>query len=183
MWKTMEKIQKSGRARSIGVSNFLKPHLERILATATIIPAVNQIEYHPYLQHGDLVQFCRSSGIAVTAYSTLTAITKAAPGPVDGAYDALAQKYAVAAGDVAMRWCIDQNIAVITTSSSEQRLQSISKNLWSFQLSEDEVGQISSLGRQKHHRVLYNRRFTYDQYLKFAFANKSLGFFAEDDRS
>ncbi|KAI1319650.1 Aldo/keto reductase [Xylariaceae sp. FL0255] len=162
MWKTMEKIQISGRARSIGVSNFVQRHLEKILAVASITPAVNQIEYHPYLQHGDLVQFYQKAGITVSAYGTLTAITKAAPGPVDDVYTSLAQKYSVTRGDIAMRWCIEQDIAVVMTSSSEERLQRVAQKLWSFRLAGDEVDELSRLSQQKHYHVLYNKWFAGD---------------------
>ncbi|KAI0205453.1 Aldo/keto reductase [Astrocystis sublimbata] len=145
MWKVMENIKASGKALSIGVSNFLQGHLEDILQVATITPAVNQIEYHPYLQHGTLVKFCQEHGIAVSAYSTLTAITKA-----------------VTKGEIAIRWCIDQNIAVITTSSSVQRLQSLLNNVFTIELLQDEVRQISDLGNEKHYRVLYTKYFSED---------------------
>lgn len=63
-WADMEKIQKSGRAKSIGVSNFLQPDLEVVLKTAKVVPAINQIEYHPYLQHGTLLDFQKEHKIA-----------------------------------------------------------------------------------------------------------------------
>lgn len=107
IWAEMEKIKESGRAKSIGVSNFLQEHLETILKTAKIPPAVNQskpspvldslapppnpnprrltrtharapaVEYHPYLQHHGLVPFCQSQHIAVAAYAPLAAVAKA----------------------------------------------------------------------------------------------------------
>lgn len=66
-WAQMEKIKESGRARSIGVSNYLQKHLETTLQTAKIPPAINQIEFHPYLQHGTLLDYHREKGIAVSA--------------------------------------------------------------------------------------------------------------------
>lgn len=66
-WAQMEAIRASGRARSIGVSNWLRPHLEAVLATAAVPPAINQIEFHPYLQHGGLLDFHREKGIAVSS--------------------------------------------------------------------------------------------------------------------
>ncbi|KAI0110721.1 Aldo/keto reductase [Nemania sp. FL0031] len=159
MWKAMESIKRSGKALSIGVSNFLQEHLESILKEATIPPAINQIEYHPYLQHGNLVKFCQENGIAVSAYKTLTAITTAAPGPVDGIYTMLAKRHSVTPGDIAMRWCIDQTIAVVTTSSSAKRLQSWLQNIFTIELSEEEIGQVSNEGMKKHYRGLYQRYF------------------------
>lgn len=66
-WAQMEKIKESGRAKSIGVSNYLQKHLEVVLQTAKIPPAINQIEFHPYLQHGSLVDYHREKGIAVSS--------------------------------------------------------------------------------------------------------------------
>lgn len=158
-WAEMEAIKDSGRARSIGVSNYLQEHLEATLATARIPPAINQIEYHPYLQHGDLLDFHRKNNIAVAAYAPLAAITRAAPGPVDGIYQALAKKYGVSEGEVALRWCLDQGIVTLTTSSSEQRLQRYLSNLPTFKLTPGEVREIAEAGKQKHYRAFWTHKF------------------------
>ncbi|KAK2930239.1 hypothetical protein FoTM2_010580 [Fusarium oxysporum f. sp. vasinfectum] len=156
-WATLEAIKGSGRAKSIGVSNFIQEHLETILATAKITPAINQIEYHPYLQHGNLVEYHHKNNIALSAYAPLTAIIRARPGPVDALYANLASKYGVTEGDIALRWCIDQNIVAITTSSSEERLKSFMANVWSFKLASEEIEGISMMGKQKHLRAFQNQ--------------------------
>lgn len=161
-WRQMEAVKASGRARSIGVSNFLQQHLEIVLATARVPPAINQIEFHPYLQHGGLVDFHRRHGIALSAYGPLTAVTKAAPGPVDGAYAALAKKYGVGESEVALRWVLDQGIVVLTTSSNEQRLQRFLTRLPAFKLTAAEVEEIAELGRQKHFRGFWSVKFGAD---------------------
>lgn len=155
-WSQLEAIHASGRARSIGVSNFLQKHLETLLQTAKIKPAINQIEYHPYLQHGDLVRYCQERDIPVSGYGALTAITKAQPGPVDDIYADLAAKYGVGENDIAIKWCIDQGLAVITTSSNPDRLNGFRNNLAKFTLESEEIQRISELGRKKHFRVVYN---------------------------
>ncbi|EMR72653.1 putative aldehyde reductase 1 protein [Eutypa lata UCREL1] len=162
IWAEMEEIKASGRARSVGVSNFLQQDLETILETATIPPAVNQIEYHPYLQHENLVDFCRSKHIAVAAYAPLTAVTKGKPGPVDPLYAELARKYGVSEGDVALRWVVDQGIVAVTTSSSEQRLQSYMSRLPGFKLTPKEVDLVAEAGRGKHLRVFWTNKFAED---------------------
>lgn len=119
-WAEMEAIQASGRAKSIGVSNYIQEHLDPILETAKVPPAINQIEYHPYLQHitqdrkTDLLAYHREKGIAVSGYGGLSAITRAAPGPVDDKYEELAKKYNVTAADVALRWTLDTGVVAIT---------------------------------------------------------------------
>ncbi|KAG5758757.1 hypothetical protein H9Q72_013115 [Fusarium xylarioides] len=156
-WATLETIKQSGKARSIGVSNFIQEHLETILVTAKIPPAINQIEYHPYLQHGNLIEYHRKNNIALSAYAPLTAIIRARPGPVDALYANLAKKYGVTEGDIALRWCIDQNIVVITTSSSEERLKSYMRNVWNFKLTAEEIEGIAMMGKQKHFRAFQNQ--------------------------
>ncbi|KAK8038710.1 NADPH-dependent conjugated polyketone reductase C1 [Apiospora rasikravindrae] len=162
VWRQMEAIKESGKARSIGVSNFLQPDLETVLQTAKIPPAINQIEYHPYLQHGSLVDFHREHHIAVAAYAPLTAVTKAKPGPLDTVYEELAKKYGVHPADVALRWCIDQGIVAVTTSSSEQRLQSYLNKIPSFKLTPKEVERIAEVGKVKHFRGFWNHKFAED---------------------
>jgi diketogulonate reductase-like aldo/keto reductase len=164
-WAEMEAIKDSGRARSIGVSNYLREHLEATLQTpgARHRPVINQIEYHPYLQHeGGLVAFHREQGIALAAYSPLTAVTKAAGGPLDGVYARVAKKYGVTPGEVAIRWCLDQGIVAITTSSNEERLQSWMKRLPLFKLTPKEVEEIAELGRERHFRGFWNKEFGED---------------------
>jgi diketogulonate reductase-like aldo/keto reductase len=157
VWASLETIKESGKAKSIGVSNFIQEHIETILATAKIPPAINQIEYHPYLQHGTLLEFHRKEGIATSAYAPLTAIIRARPGPVDALYTELSEKYGVTEGDIALRWCIDQNIVAITTSSSEQRLRSYMTKMLSFKLTSEEIESIAKIGRQKHFRGFQNQ--------------------------
>ncbi|KAF5230864.1 hypothetical protein FANTH_13647 [Fusarium anthophilum] len=159
VWSQMEEIKRSGRAKSIGVSNFLQEHIEAILETAEIPPAVNSIEYHPYLQRGALIDFLKSQNIAVSAYSTLTALTEEAAGPVNKLYTQLARKYNVSETDIALRWCLDQNIAAITTSRKGDRLKALSKNLPTFKLTKGEINSISLAGQSKHYRKFLTDRF------------------------
>lgn len=70
-WKHMEKIAKSGNVKAIGVSNFSVPFLQKLLPEATIVPAANQIENHPYLPQQEIVDLCKEKGILVEAYSPL----------------------------------------------------------------------------------------------------------------
>ncbi|XXG97642.1 hypothetical protein Hte_003949 [Hypoxylon texense] len=156
VWAEVEEIHASGRARSIGVSNFLQEHLETIFKTAKTKPVINQVEYHPYLQHGNLVEFQRQHGIATAAYAPLTAVTKAQPGPVDDLYVSLARKYGVTGSDVALRWIIDQGIVAVTTSNNEQRLRGYLSKLPNFKLTPAEIQEISHLGSQKHYRGFFN---------------------------
>lgn len=157
-WTAMESVKKSGKARSIGVSNYLEKHLAVTLATATIPPSINQIEYHPYLQHGNLLEYQATQSIAASAYAPLTAVTKAKPGPVDDVMGQLAKKYYVSEGEIALRWVIDQGIVAITTSGKEERLSDYLRAM-TFSLTPREVKEISDAGAEKHFRGFWQAKF------------------------
>lgn len=161
-WAEMENVKKSGKARSIGVSNYLERHLAATLATATIPPSINQIEYHPYLQHGDLIPYQKAQhNIAVAAYGPLTPITKAKPGPCDALLENLAHKYGVSEGEVALRWYIEQGIVAITTSGKEERLRDYLRAT-AINLTPKEVSDIAAAGAEKHFRGYFQTKFASD---------------------
>lgn len=158
----MEKVKADGKAKSIGVSNYLLPHLTATMETAKVTPSVNQIEYHPYLQHGGpdgpLLSYMRQHRIANSAYAPLTAVTKAKPGPCDEVYADLAKKYYVSEGEIALRWCIDQDVVAITTSGKEERLSDYLRAM-SFKMTPKEVNDIAQAGKKKHFRGFWQAKF------------------------
>ncbi|KPM43978.1 hypothetical protein AK830_g2644 [Neonectria ditissima] len=158
-WAQLEQIKESGRAKSIGVSNFLQGHIETLLKTAKVPPAVNQIEYHPYLQHGDLVPFLKKHNIAIESYSALTPITTAKGGPIDAYWKQLADKYGVTESEIGLRWILDQDVIAVTTSSKASRLEGYLSKLPTFKLTQEEIAEISRIGDQKHVRVWWNEKF------------------------
>ncbi|KAI9799541.1 MAG: hypothetical protein M1825_004467 [Sarcosagium campestre] len=160
-WAEMEKVREAGLAVSIGVSNYLPQHLNTTLRTAKVAPAVNQIEYHPYLQHKELLQKHRKHGIVTAAYGPLTAVTKAKPGPVDAVYERLAKKYGVNAGQIALRWCLQQDIVAVTTSGKEDRMKEYLK-AGTFELTTEEVEEIRREGEKKHFRGFWTTKYAKD---------------------
>lgn len=154
----MEKVKEAGKARSIGVSNFLQSHLETILKTAKITPSVNQIEFHPYLQHGNLVPFHESNGIKTVSYSGLTPVTRAQGGPLDPLLSALGRKYAVSESEILLRWVIDRGCVAITTTGKESRMSGYLR-IFAFKLTPKEVEEISEIGWQKHYRAFWQEKF------------------------
>jgi diketogulonate reductase-like aldo/keto reductase len=141
-WKQMEELKAAGLTRSIGVSNYLPEHLDWLLETATTPPSINQIEFHPYLQHAGLIDYHKKHGIALSAYGPHTPVTKAPGGPVDDVLAKLSKKYAVNPGEILLRWCIDQDIVAITTSSKEQRLSDYLRAM-TFKLNPAEIKMVS----------------------------------------
>jgi 2,5-diketo-D-gluconate reductase A len=119
-WQAMEKLYGDGQARAIGVSNFLKPHLDTLRASSDIIPAVNQIEIHPTFQQSDLAATTRSRGIAVEAYSPLGQGADLDSDIVKH----LARKYAVTPAQIVLAWHLNTgNIAIPKTSSAGRMRQ------------------------------------------------------------
>lgn len=157
-WADMEAVQQAGLAKSIGVSNFQPDHLTAVLKTAKVVPVCNQIEFHPYLQQTELLNSHKQHGIATTAYAPLTAATKAKPGPLDDYVGRLCKKYAVSENEIYLRWCIDQDIVPITTSSKEQRLSDYLRAV-TFKLTPAEIKEIVELGQKKHFRGFWQQQF------------------------
>lgn len=144
----MEAVKESGKARSIGVSNYSQSHLLATLATAHTTPSINQIEFHPYLRHGDLIPFSRShKSVATSAYGALAPVTRNIPGPLDQTLQSLAQKYGVTSGLICLRWCIDQDIVAITTSEKEARMTEY-LSVFDFRLTDAEVQEIAEKGTE-----------------------------------
>ncbi|KAE8451975.1 hypothetical protein EG329_002139 [Mollisiaceae sp. DMI_Dod_QoI] len=150
-WKGMEAVFKSGKAKAIGVSNHLRSHLESILEVATIIPVINQLEYNPYLQREGIVEWAREKGILTAAYGPLVPIRKARPGPLDPVLERLAGKYEVCQEAVLLRWTMQMGVVAVTTSGKRERLEGYLEAA-SFELSGDEVDEITRVGKTKHFR-------------------------------
>ncbi|KNG83829.1 putative ketoreductase [Aspergillus nomiae NRRL 13137] len=153
----MEKVQEAGKAKAIGVSNYHQSHLETTLKTAKIAPVINQIEHHPYLQQEELVRFQHEKEIKTASYSPLTPILRAPGGPVDPKVAELAAKYKVTEGEILLRWSIDRGDVAVTTSSKESRLQEF-LHVLTFQLTPEEVREISQLGQGHHYRVFWRKQ-------------------------
>jgi diketogulonate reductase-like aldo/keto reductase len=161
-WKAMEEVQRSGKARAIGVSSFLRPQMDAILAVATIKPVVNQIEFHPYLQRADgYVAWLQGQGIAVQSFYGLAPLTHATGGPLDGPLAAMAKKYGVDPSAVVIRWQLNQNIISISTSRKPERLQQYFEAL-DLDLSPEDMDEITRVGRTHHFRHLEPGRFAPD---------------------
>jgi diketogulonate reductase-like aldo/keto reductase len=160
-WKQMEQLQASGKTRSIGVSNYVQKHLETTLAVATVVPAVNQIEYNPYLQHGKLLDFHKSKGIVTAAYAAVTPVTCAKGGPLDDLLPGLAKKYYVTDSEICLRYVLEKDAIAITTSSKEQRMSDYMRAT-AFKMTPKEVQDMDKLGAQKHYRGFWSKQYAAD---------------------
>lgn len=144
-WKDMEKILESGRALSIGVSNFEIRHLEELRRVSGIIPAVNQIECHPLCYPKELIEYCQSNGIQVQAYAPLAR----------GAYldndilCVLGTKYAHTPAQVGLRWAIQKGISVIPKSTHPERIASNAR-IFDFTIDQEDMDLLDTLNQNYH---------------------------------
>jgi 2,5-diketo-D-gluconate reductase A len=139
-WRTLEEFYRDGRARSIGVSNFHEHHLRRLFDETDVVPAVNQIEVHPWLPQNELRAFCAEHRIAVEAWSPL------ARGALldDPTISEIASRLRRTPAQVALRWHIERGDIVFPKSTRPER---IAENfaIFDFSLDEDDVAAISAL--------------------------------------
>ncbi|WP_138445389.1 aldo/keto reductase [Sinomonas susongensis] len=144
-WQAMEKIYQNQLVRSIGVSNFLAEHLETLLESAQVVPAVNQIEIHPTFQQGELAALSRSRGIAVEAYSPL------GQGADLGAeaVTALAAVHGATPAQIVLAWHLKQGTIVIpkTTRAARMRENLAAATLELTAAQVDEIGALDSGAR------------------------------------
>ena len=141
-WKTLGELKEDGRARSIGVSNFQVDHLERLAAETGVVPAVNQIELHPYLLNEEVRAYDEAHGIATEAWSPI------ARGELldDPAITALAARLDRSPAQVVLRWHVQRGTIVFPKSTTPSRIRE-NFELWDFELAPDDVEAISALDR------------------------------------
>ena len=139
-WEALIELREAGLATAIGVSNFLEEHLRRIVAETSVVPAVNQIELHPYLAQGSLRAVHEELGIATESWSPL------AQGEVlaDPAIAAIAAAHAVTPAQVVVRWHLQQGLTVIPRSIRADRIAS-NADVFGFSLDPDELARICAL--------------------------------------
>ncbi|RLP77547.1 aldo/keto reductase [Mycetocola tolaasinivorans] len=142
-WRALERIYADGRARAIGVSNFTPEHLTRLLDSAEIVPAINQIELHPALPQHESVEFHRAHGIATEAWSPLAR----GHGLADPQIIEIAERLGKSPAQVILRWHLQQGRIVIPKSVTPARIaENIALN--DFELSPADIAHIDTLGRE-----------------------------------
>ena len=139
-WKALVRLREEGRAKSIGVSNFAIPHLERIIGETGVTPAANQIELHPRFQQGELRAFHAAHGIVTTSWSPLGQ-GKLLEDPVIGA---VAAKHGKTPAQVIIRWHLDLGLTVIPKSVTPARIVS-NLDVFGFALDPADLAAISAL--------------------------------------
>lgn len=139
-WRAMEEIYESGRARAIGVCNFNEVQLTELLEHADVVPAVNQIEYHPLLNQDSLRRFCQKNGITVEAHTPLA----------KGAYlekevlKTMAERHFRSISQIGLRWLVQKGCAVLPKTTQLTHLIANSQ-IFDFSLDDQEMQLIDSL--------------------------------------
>jgi 2,5-diketo-D-gluconate reductase A len=147
-WRTLEEFAADGRARSIGVSNFEVDHLERLAAETRTVPAVNQIELHPYLLNDEVRTYGESNGIATEAWSPI------AQGGVldDPAIEEIAARVGRTPAQVVLRWHVQRGSIVFPKSVTPERIRE-NFEIFDFELEPGDVERIDSLDRGEDGRT------------------------------
>lgn len=156
-WEAMQELVKEGLVKAIGVSNFTTPMLLDLLTYATVPPAVDQVELHPYLQQKTLLDFCRARGIALTAYSPLGRPGAKPPRSFmkgsgqqlidDPAITAIASRVQKAPAQVILRWGVQRGTIVIPKSVTPSRIKE-NIGIFDFALSDADMHTMQTLDRE-----------------------------------
>lgn len=140
----MEKLQASGKIKSIGVSNFTIHDLETLKSISDVVPAVNQVEFHPLFNHPELLHYCQENHIAVQAYAPLAR----------GAYlnspllMEIGKSYQKSPAQVGLRWLVQQGISVIPKSIHKDRIME-NCQIFDFTLTKEEMSAITAMDAQQ----------------------------------
>ena len=132
-WKAFEEINKSGKAKAIGVANYTIRHLEEMKAYAHVEPAVNQVEFHPFLYQKELLDYCREKNIVMEAYCPLVR--------------ARAMEHGKSSAQVLIRWSLQHGLVPIPKSVRKERIEE-NIDVFDFELSDTEMEQLNNLSNE-----------------------------------
>ncbi len=143
-WRAMEKLYKEKRVRAIGVSNFLKHHLEDLMGAAEIVPMVNQMEFHPYLVQQELIDFCHENGIQYEAWSPMM------QGHIFEMeeFKGLAEKYNKTIAQIVLRWDLQKGVVTIPKSAKNSRILA-NADIFDFELQASDMALLDAMDQGK----------------------------------
>ena len=133
-WRAMEEIYKSGKAKVIGVSNYTINHLEEMKKYAKIPPAVNQVEFHPFLYQEELLNYCKQNNIVLQAHSPLAENR----GNENEAVKSIAKKYDKSPTQIFIRWSLQHGCVPIPKSTHKERIEE-NINVFDFDISSEDM--------------------------------------------
>ena len=139
-WRALEKIYDEGLVRAIGVSNYTIRHLDELLKVCDVPPAVNQVEYHPFLYQKELRDFCRGKNIVLESYSPLTKGNRIN----DENLAIIAKEYRRSPAQILVRWNLEQNVVVIPKSSNRERIIE-NASVFDFSIKAEDMDRLNAL--------------------------------------
>jgi len=155
-WRALEMLVDEGLVKTIGVCNWSIKQLEELMSTATIKPAINQVEVHPYFRQEKLISFCKSNDIHVTAYSPLGTRDSIKPELLsqvqillnDPVLNSIATKYNATPANIALAWGLQRGTSVIPKSTTPERIINNLHGTQKIKLSDEDVKLINSISYQ-----------------------------------
>ena len=138
-WKAMGALLQEGKCQAIGVSNYMIWHLEELLNNSLTIPAIDQVEFNPYLYQKDLLEFCLSHKVQMEAYSPLTQGLRLS----DPKLVSTAAKYSKSPTQILIRWVLQHGIVTIPKSSKKERIRD-NANVFDFTISSEDMRALDS---------------------------------------
>lgn len=141
-WRQLELLYDEGLCRAVGVSNYERDDLERLLDECSLVPHVNQLEYHPQHAPEDLVRFCRDHGILFQGYSPLGKGRLLA----DPVVCSVAERHRRTPAQVLVRWSLQKGVAAIPKSTRRERVRE-NAQVFDFELSPDDMAALGSLNQ------------------------------------
>ncbi|MGE5399337.1 MAG: aldo/keto reductase [Ignavibacteriales bacterium] len=148
-WKALETLLEEGRCRAIGVSNYTTRHLNEMLNYCTVVPAVNQVEFSPYLYQRGLLELCRSNKIQIEAYSPLARASKLKdPGLVS-----IAEQYDKSPAQILIRWALQHELVVIPKSVHKERIIE-NAGVYDFEISDEDMKRLNDF--DENYRVAWD---------------------------
>jgi diketogulonate reductase-like aldo/keto reductase len=145
-WRALEEALGDGKARAIGVSNYLPRHLDELLAASDVAPAVDQVEFSPFLYQRELLEYRRAHGIALEAYSPLTRGRRLD----DPVLVAVAARYGRTPAQVLIRWALQHDLVVIPKSVTRERVRE-NAAVFDFILSDADMAELDALDEGAHY--------------------------------
>ena len=141
-WRAFERLAQEGVIKAAGVSNYTVDHLDELLERSELTPAVNQVEFHPFIyeQQRAVLQFCQDKDILIEAYSPISRLNSANR----PAIDEMAHKYEVSPQQIVLRWCVQHGTLPLPRSTKTDHIAS-NFDIFEFSLTEDEITRLDSL--------------------------------------
>lgn len=161
-WKALIQAQKIGLIRTIGVSNFMPDHLDRIIEETGVVPAINQSERHPYFNNLDVVNADQERGVLTQAWSPFGRASKNDVLRNDTITE-IGEKYGKSNAQVIIRWNLQTGVMPIVKSSNPQR-QKENLNVFDFELTQEDMDIINSLDEGEDGRIAGQNPYTYEEF-------------------